>query len=507
MRVRSLVGVVSALALALAVAQPASARGLVVQTRSGAVAGRAVGPVDEWLGIPYAAPPVGDLRWRSPAPVAPWSGVLSATRFGPECPQLRFTHVEGREDCLHLNVFAPAGGGPAAGLPVMVHLHPGSNTFGRAFQEVSWLVSRGVIVVTVDYRLGILGFIGSTSLSREQGGTSGEYGLLDQIAALQWVHDNIAGFGGDPDEVTLFGSSAGSFDTVALVASPLTEGLIARGAVQADYFPMVYGTHNDINLLDKLGDLIAQQVGCVPPDVLACVRAKPAEALVEATGFQDLWTPVGGQVLPEPPIDLLAHHAPIPLLIGFDREEDAAFRLPGLPDPYRYRNWLADTEAIVGAQRAPTLRALYPPEDYDTLAWDYITAYTDAVRGCPTRHLARVAPGPTYRWLYTHVMENDPGLAAFRASHVMEDQFLFHDYFFSPGYVPSAGEELLSARMADYWTNFAKTGDPNGPGLPLWPGYEEASDLTLTLDDEIGVVAGYHAEQCAFLDTIPWPIP
>jgi hypothetical protein len=211
----------------------ASASDLIVTTATGDVEG-VIGPSGkEWRGVPYAAPPVGDLRWRPPAPVTPWSGVRDATNFASPCIQLAFpTGTFGSEDCLYLNVFVPANASAEADLPVMVHLHPGGNFFGAPYTEAGTFTSRGVILVTVGYRLGVLGFMGHPALTAE--GHSGEYGVLDQVAALRWVHDNIAAFGGDPARVTLFGSSAGSFDTVAI----MTQNLSAAG-VDAFFRPRV----------------------------------------------------------------------------------------------------------------------------------------------------------------------------------------------------------------------------------------------------------------------------
>jgi para-nitrobenzyl esterase len=215
----------SALVLAILVV-PSAADGadpLTVHTSAGDVQGISSGSLHEWRGVPYAAPPLGPRRWRPPAPVSPWSGVRLADTFAPQCLQLGLSEpVEGSEDCLYLNVFAPAEAGGSR--PVMVHLHGGSNFFFHPYTNANALVERGVIVVTVGYRLGVFGFAGHPALTAEGGGSSGEYGLLDQIAALQWVQDNIAAFGGDPGNVTLFGESAGSFDAVAIAASPWAGG-------------------------------------------------------------------------------------------------------------------------------------------------------------------------------------------------------------------------------------------------------------------------------------------
>ena len=487
----------------------AAASDLEVQTQNGAVAGMLLGSMKAWEGIPYAAPPIGDLRWRPPAPVTPWAGVRDATQPGPPCIQLGFEEgTVGSEDCLYLNVFAPPTASPTSGLAVMVHLHPGSNTFGEPYMEASAFVARDVIVVTIAYRLGVFGFVGHPALSAEGGGSSGEYGVLDQLAALRWVRDNIEAFGGDPSRVMLFGSSAGSFDTVAIMASPLSQGLIARASVQGEYFTGLTGAFNTIADAENIGVAAANDVGCGSVEqVLQCLRATPADALVEAAGFLDILPWVGGAVLPKSPLELVTEGAGVPLLIGFDREEDAVFTIP-FPYSYTTRHWVRDTNLLIGPPRAELARTLYPEEEYDSLGWAFTTMLTDAKRGCPTRRLANAVAvnTPTWRWLYAHTYENDPFFAQFRASHVLEEPFLWGNFdLFGFAYSPSPAEEVLSAHMTDYWTNFAKSGDPNGPGLPAWPSYETATEPILTLDNEIGVQTSYHVEECGFLDTIPTP--
>jgi para-nitrobenzyl esterase len=487
--------------------------GLVVRTTAGTVSGIRAGAEAQWRGIPYAAPPLGALRWRPPAAVRPWSGVRDATTFAPPCIQLDGNGgTLGSEDCLYLNVFAPRTARAGSGLPVMVHLHPGGNAFGHPYTDTGAFTGRGVVVVTLAYRLGVFGFVGHPALTAEGGGTSGEYGLLDQLAALRWVRANIAAFGGDPANVTLFGSSAGSFDTVALIASPLSRGLITRAAVQGEYLPGLTGDGNTISDAEQIGVQVAQDVGCqAAADVPACLRAAPAAALVEAAPT-DFVPWVGGVVLPKSPLQLLSGHERIPLLAGFDREEDAVFGYVPFPGSYTTKFWVQDTNDIGGAPLGAKIRKLYPPGAYDSLLWSTVTAATDAKRGCPTRRLANtvVSRAPVWRYLYTHTYENDPDLAQFRASHVFEEPFLWGADVFGSGYVPSSAEQLLSQRMTGYWANFAKTGDPNGPGLPTWPRYNSVTEPTLTFDDQIGMISNYHDQQCALLDTItnlyppPW---
>lgn len=508
-----------ALLLSALVAAPPPAQGaddLVVHTGSGDVRGVDDGQVAEWRGVPYAAPPVGPLRWRPPAPAPAWSGVREADVFAPQCLQLGLqAPVEGSEDCLYLNVFAPSGTTAGSGLPVMVHLHGGGNFFFHPYTNADALVSRGVIVVTVAYRLGVLGFGGHPALSAEGNGSSGEYGVLDQIAALRWVRDNIAAFGGDPANVTLSGESAGSFDAVAITASPLGQGLFARVAAQTESWWAGRGA-GTIADAEDIGRDVADRVGCsTEPDVLACLRATPADELVLAGGFGDVSPWVGGVVLPASPLELIAADpTPVPMLVGSNREEAAYFLAPDVfpGDPYPVQDRVRDSNAVVGSQNGVTARRLYPVSDYDSAFWATIGLFTDAVYTCPMRRLALASRGPVYRYLFTHRYQNDPLPAAARAAHFFEDPLLWHDEtllenYFGPELLPdyefSPDEEVLADRLAAYWTNFAKTGDPNGPGLPAWPAYSSASERVNVLDEPGGVLTGYRVPQCTFLDTLP----
>ena len=501
------------LAVVAASAPAASSEDLVVVTDSGRVQGVASETMSEWRGIPFAAPPTGDLRWRPPAPVTPWSEVRDATAFRPPCVQPAFDpeggplRTTGREDCLYLNVFAPPSATATSSLPVMVHLHPGGNYVGAAYRNPSAFVERGVVVVTLGYRLGILGFNGHRDMAAEPGNHPGEYGLLDQLAALEWVKRNVEAFGGDPDTVTLFGSSAGSFDAVALMVSPLSEGLIDRVAVQGVSFYALTGKGARINYAYHGGNHAARVSGCTASaDVVACLRSLPARQLVRDEGFGDVSPLAGGAVLPHAAIRLLEDGPQIPLLAGFDREEGRYFVLPFPLPELSPRDFVDASTDLLGPDVAEEARALYPPNEYDSRAWAFVTMATDAVWGCPTRRLANSADGPTWRYLYTNVYEGlDDGDG--RAAHIFEEPLLWQDFesVFGIAYTPTPAEQVLSERMTDYWTNFARTGDPNGSGLPTWPEYETDTEPTLVLDEETGVLNGYQVEQCALLDTIERP--
>jgi para-nitrobenzyl esterase len=484
---------------------------LEVEVEAGLLRGVDAGATFEWRGIPYAEAPTGALRWRPPVSKEPWSGVRDATEFAPPCIQLRSdTETHGQEDCLYLNVFAPASTTPSSPLPVMVHLHGGGNFFGWPYMNASAFVSHGVIVVTVGYRLGAMGFLAHPALSEEGGGASGEYALLDQLAALQWVQDNISAFGGDPGNVTLFGMSAGSFDALALVASPLGHGLFQRAALQTTNYWSLYEPPT-LAEVEQDGQRLADMVGCsASSDVADCLRALPADQLVLTLGPGDVQPLIGGQVLTASPRDLIAaQEATVPLLVGSTREEASIlvfheFTLGGR----RYPKGFYQLEAIdiIAPDAARAVRELYPVHDYDSELWAGIAIWSDSHYTCPARALASTSAGPVWRYLYTHVYDNSEFLAGARAAHFFDDPVmwldaelssLWMDYEFSPD------EIELSANMRGYWTNFAKTGDPNGPGVPEWPQWSPTSQPTLVLDEPIGLVERWHDIQCDFFDTYP----
>jgi para-nitrobenzyl esterase len=486
---------------------------VVVHTTGGDVEGVVRGPAAEWRGIPFAAPPVGDLRWRSPEPPEPWVGTRTATEFAPQCPQLvSDSEVEGSEDCLYLNVFAPVGTNPSDELPVMVHLYPGGNFFGRSYRNADPFVERGVMVVTVGYRIGVMGFVGHPELSEEAGGSSGEYGVLDQIAALKWVQENIAAFGGDPENVTLFGESAGAFDAVAIAASPLGRGLFQRLAAQTVGFGPLRAI-GDVHEEEDRGLAVAAAVGCSEAaDVLGCLRATPTEDLVVAAGPSDVYPLTGGQVLPAPPLDLIRSGVnPMPMLLGSLREEAAFWYAQGgfLPpgDQYEPVDRVRDMNALVGPQNGVAVRNLYPVDVYGSPFWASIAAVSDAAYTCAARSLALANDdAPVYRYLYTHRYETvpDPVITAAGAAHFFDEPILWQNPdLLRIDFVLSSNEEVLAGRMADYWTNFAKTGDPNGDDLDPWAPFTAESENIKILDEPVDDMVGYHNGECQFFEQLP----
>jgi para-nitrobenzyl esterase len=490
-----------------------------VCTQSGQLQGAVEGNYRAFRGIPFAAPPVGSLRWRPPTAPASWQGVRDATTFGYKCPQIDINGVLlGNEDCLTLNVFAinpPA----SSKQPVMVYIHGGGERLGSA-HEPPWdvvppLTGHGVIVVTVQYRLGLLGFLAHPLLTTEGKGSSGNYALMDLIAALKWVHNNIAGFGGDPAKVMIFGESAGSQNVQALLASPAASGLFSAAAMEsfvlkggeigtsvADAYPWYAG-------LDSL-------VGCdTAADVLACLRKVPADTLVQtslnstATG----WVNIEPSVLPEDPFNKLQRlGSPVPLLIGSNSDEWSIFTFPDPTlDPTGYANAIHTQFDALAPGAGDTVLSLYPATDYTNPSYALNAVETDAYFTCNTRNLARAVSGalrqPVWRYLFTHRYESNASLNALRAFHSAELAFVSGNLqTVSTGtpYSPSSAETALANQMMDYWARFAATGDPNGSGAPAqWLPYDAGENM-LQLDDMVvNMAGGYRNPQCDFLSTLP----
>ena len=378
-----------------------------------------------------------------------------------------------------------------SGLPVMVHLHGGSNSGFWPYENATAFVAHDVIVVTLAYRLGVFGFVGHPTLSAEGGGASGEYGVLDQIAALEWVQRNIAAFGGDPETSPCSGNPpAPSMQRRWLLH--LVVGLFVRAALQTEAFDAFYDP-GSIADAETLGLAVADSLGCSSAaDVAGCLRARPAEDLVLALGFIDVKPRIGGEILSASPRDLIAaHDATVPLLVGSNREEATfQFEEPFTGEAFGQNAYADTTKSIVAPDAGRIVRSLYPIHAYDNALWAGIALWTDGIYTCPIRALASTSSGPVWRYLYTHVYDNNVFLAGLRASHFIDDPIMWHDPallegFGAADYAFSPAEDRLSAVMTGYWTNFAKTGDPNGPGLAEWPRFTDANHQTLVLDDPI----------------------
>jgi para-nitrobenzyl esterase len=464
---------------------------LVVVTRSGPVQGApsSDSKIRMFKGIPYAAPPVGNLRWKPPQPVAPWSTPRAGMGFGSRCmqgrifPDMIFRDPGPSEDCLTLNVWTPAVSAEER-LPVMVWVYGGGFAGGGTSeprQDGEALAHKGVVVVSMNYRLGIFGFFVHRDLAKESPHhAAGNYGLLDQAAALQWVHDNIAAFGGDPSIVTIFGESAGSFSVSGLMASPLSKPLIARAIGESGALfgrGLQRGTVAQADEADR--QFAREHLGT---DSLEELRAKPASELLEATlkarsGIR-FSTVVDGYFLPETAAAIYesGKQAHVPLLAGWNAAEQSSTNIFGKGEKTaaRYRAWV--TEHF--GEHADAILAAYPAnsdqeaqDSAQALASDQFIAFS-TWKWIET-HL-ETGHSPVWRYLFEDAppMREGPSRGAY---HSAEIEFVFHNLKYKD--LPwRPVDEKLSDLMSTYWTNFAKTGDPNGRDLPKWPQYSQETN-------------------------------
>jgi para-nitrobenzyl esterase len=462
--------------------------------------------VTEFLGIRYAAPPAGDLRWTAPTPPAAVSGTVEATQFGSACPQSVVTAVPQSEDCLFLNLFVPNP--PISSnnhFPVMVFIHGGAFVTGvsNGFNGAGLALEGNVVVVTINYRVGILGFLASPALDEQSPtGTSGNYGILDQQFALQWVKQNISAFGGDPEKVTIFGQSAGGFSVCDNVVSPKASGLFARAITESGPCASALTTRREA---ENLSTPIAADLGCAPTDV-ACFRAQPVSAILAAQGkivpqhslasLSALSPNVDGVVIPRQPLDALAtgqfNH--VPLIVGTSHDEGRyfiarAFDLSGGPlTAADYPTEVGDValtavergEALSGSSANPNPQLVaeitseilheYPLSDFPSPDLALSAVVTDRAFSCQAELTRDVTSLQVPTFGYEFNDENAPMLFLppvsfpYGATHTDELQFLFP----FPGDVLTTGEQDLAAIMKHYWTTFARDGRPKSPGHP-WP--------------------------------------
>jgi len=478
---------VSALALGVG---SAAAAGPVAKVDGGSVegAGPAAGStVSVFRGIPFAAPPVGDLRWREPQPAVAWSGTRQATEFAPRCMQqalysdMMFRSPAPSEDCLYLNVWSPAqlDRVPRGKLPVLIYVHGGGFMAGDGSEkryDGAALAKQGIVVVTINYRLGVFGFFSHPELTANSPHhASGNYGLLDQAAALAWVKRNIAAFGGDPNHVTIGGESAGSIAVSALMASPLSRDQIV-GAIGESGAAMQKLTPPALADAERKGEAFAQSIGT---PTLAALRAMPADQLLAAQGNahdMPFDMVIDGYFLTEPPSVTFGSGkaARVPLLVGSNSQEAPGTAVigEGLPTVAAYH---AGLTRMLG-DRANAVFALYPAgTDADVMPMATAIASDDFL-ALPTWKwfdLQRQTGAPTYYYYYTHVRPRfllDPGSRpAWGAVHSAEIEYALGNLDINPIYAWTDADRKVSATMSAYWANFIKTGNPNGAGLPVWP--------------------------------------
>ncbi|CAN5135760.1 carboxylesterase family protein [soil metagenome] len=458
----------------------------VVTAPAGAVQGRAEAGVSAFKGIPYAAPPVGAYRWRPPAPAVSWSGVRDAARFGAACiqptpgaPSIYSADLgTTSEDCLTLNVWTPSTTEKA---PVIVWIHGGALVTGSSRETLydgSRLAAAGTVVVSINYRLGVLGWLAHPDLSAESPvGISGNYGLLDQIAALTWVKKNIAAFGGDPANVTIAGESAGGLSVMYLMASPLARGLFSKAIAQSAYMISTPELKTARFGAPSAEDAGARLSRVLQTPSLRAMRAMDPQALTDAAargGFSPFGA-VDGTVLPGQVVDVFdrGEQAPVPILAGFNSGEIRSLRMLAPPAPAAAADYEQTIRARYGDLADEFLR-LYPSSDMG----ESILANTrDALYGWTSERLVRsqTASGhPSFLYLFDHgyPATDQAGLHGFHASEL---PFMFGMLDRTPPRwpkVPAAPEQAaLSDAMVGYWTSFVRTGQPQAAGAATWAAY------------------------------------
>jgi len=495
-RIAAILGAAAAL-----IAGAAHAQAVTVKIDSGPVVGVAGEKANVFRNIPFAAPPVGALRWAPPQPVKPWTAPRPAAEAGPSCPQpmnADDTPNSGgangpiSEDCLQLNVYAPknANKAHAKGAPVMVWIHGGGHRTGAGWIYGGENFARdGVVVVTINYRLGALGFMAHPALSAESpNGVSGNYGILDQQLALHWVQNNIRAFGGNPKKVAIFGESAGGASVHAQLASPGAAGLFRRAIVESG----ALFTQPTLSAAESLGSTLATNVGC-SSQTTACLSAVSVADLLAAQGT-DLTSSspnIDGVVLPEPMRDAFAagHFNKVPVMEGSNHDEFRLFvalliEIPNGPlQPDQYENAIA-TILNVPPSSASLLAQVYPLANYPSPGVALGTLATDAAFSCNARKADDLFAGFVNTYAYEFNDQNAPELFLppvsfpYGAAHASEIQYLF-DVPNQTGAGPlTTDQQQLAGLMVKYWTKFARSGKPKFSKEPKWPAYQTVDVLS-----------------------------
>lgn len=471
---------------------------------TGQVQGHLQASIYGFKGIPFAAPPIGENRWRPPQPPMPWEGIRDATSYRTLALQSRYPagsffkqpDYPQDEDCLHLNVWTPSLDRKAQ-LPVMVWIHGGYFNYGGGAlpnYDGSNLAKHDVVVVTFNYRLGVLGFLAHPELSAEsEQGVSGNYGLLDQIAALQWIQQNIAQFGGDPSNVTLFGESAGSWSISILLCSPLAKGLfhkaIGQSGASTGPAPFLKESRNGKIAGEKVGEAFVKATGV---ENLAALRQLPFSAIEIAAKASNYYTEpyVDGWFLPDEPRFIMeaGQQHQVPILIGSNQDEATAFT-----DPRQLPNSLEAFQEDIRKRYgkwADRLFEAYPAQSKGDIIKAHLDRLCDQLFTLSMRHWAvrsAKAKIPTYLYFFTRI-PNIPHKAYFGSYHGAEIPYVFDNL----NKIPVEGifnerDQELARQIINYWLSFARNGVPSSENLPAWPAYSPDTAFYMELGDEITV--------------------
>lgn len=471
-----------------------------------------------FLGVPYAAPPVGELRWKPPQPIAKWNGSRSATQFGAACPQLPaswFPHVDWKEDCLYLNVWTPNLSAKAL-LPVLVYFHGGGNTQGVSQMTPLGpvLSPRGLVVVSANYRLGPFGFMAHSALTAESPHhSSGNYGLLDQIQALQWVRENIARFGGDPTRVTAIGQSAGAVDVCLLMASPLSTGLFQRAIMESGD---CQGTFNEdirtpipYNLTDGTGEgegeRLTEELGATGSGALEKLRSLSADQILKSWAedrkihFDAI---VDGWIVPGQPATIFSQgrQMRIPVLVGSNADEATVFGHNDVTTVGEYKDYLRRDTGKYWEREF----AAYPVASDNDVAKQYLRLESDSFEYGAYSFARNMTRAGQKAYLYYFTYPDSGKRASLGAHHGLELEFLSNA--FPEDWQPTNESEKLGEEIRTYWTQFAKTADPNVVGLTPWPPYKDHANEYFELGRSLGsrrIPARIHAIGEIMQDLLP----
>lgn len=495
--------------------------GVLIHTPNGTVEGSLENKIQTFLGIPYATPPVGKLRWKAPQPIKPWEGILKTTEYAPLCSQkgVLSGSFMGQEDCLYINVWAPEKKSNEA-LPVVIFLHGGGFAMGGTYQAgignnlydgQFFAKNQQVVFVSPSYRIGAMGYLAHPSLAKENShNISGNYGLMDMIAALKWVQKNISSFGGNPKKVFLFGQSAGAISVCALLASPQAKGLFHSAGMESGFCE--YPTASD--RLAR-GIKFAKKFDCDENDSAECMRKIPAEEIVEMSDmfipsegipapkdyFQVPWVPhVDGKIIPDQPLKLFekGEFNSVPLLLGSTTGETVMFNNP--IEIFTCNEYSRHLSKNYG-KYARDVEAVYPCNFFINPNEQLMHIASDITFSCPNRRLARsFSPNQkTFRYVFNYT---SLGPTSFLGPfHLLDVLFVLGTYpYFAT--VPTLWSANLSQTMQEFWGNMAKTNNPNGHALPKWPQYDNHRDQSILFDSDISSVQHYRQNECDLWDRI-----
>ena len=500
---------------------------LTIRTPDGVVHGEASDDTRNFLGMPFARSPVGTLRWQAPQPVTPWTTTLDATTMGSECPQIVpvVNLYTGNENCLYLNVYAPKTT-PATPRPVMVWIYGGGFTVGSAGDDnvANFAADNDVISVSFNYRLGPLGFLALPALAAEDPHHStGDLGLLDQQAALRWVRANIASFGGDPHNVTIFGESAGGISTCAQLVSPGSAGLFQKGITESG--PCTLPAES-LSTAESEGTQLAAKLGCPAGSALLdCMRSMPAQQVIEAMppdpsflfGDGAYWGPVAdGVTLPTDPTAALeaGHFHHVPLIIGANRDEGRLFvalHYNVVGNPLTDVQWASAVDEYFGSVVGAKVQREYPLADFPDAGAALGQAVGDAVLACPAVDSAAILQKdvPVYEYEYDQVPNPfvlpTPGIDL-GAFHSSELPYVFDGPVESSGpFTFTPAQQQLARTVGGAWARFATTGSPSGGGL-TWPRLTTPAGSYLSLDTPVAVKTAMKRHLCHFWAGTGWSV-